>query len=77
MIQEYLAFGIFSSAILYSLVALVRFAFSFNKNSSPGCNDNCNCKEIKKPKAEKPKVLATANSLTGKPAISISGKKVK
>ncbi len=34
-------------------------------------------KEVKKPKQEKPKVLATANSLTGKPAVAIGGKKVK
>jgi hypothetical protein len=34
-------------------------------------------KESKKPKQEKPKVSATANSLSGKPAISIAGKKVK
>ena len=34
-------------------------------------------KEIKKPKQEKPKVSATANSQAGKPALSISGKKVK
>jgi hypothetical protein len=34
-------------------------------------------KETKKPKQEKPKVSATANSLGGKPALSIAGKKVK
>jgi hypothetical protein len=34
-------------------------------------------KETKKPKQEKPKVSATANSLTGKPAVSIANKKVK
>ncbi len=34
-------------------------------------------KEKKKPKQEKPKVLATANSLAGKPALSIGGKKPK
>ena len=34
-------------------------------------------KEAKKPKQEKPKVSATANSLAGKPPISIAGKKVK
>lgn len=39
-----------------------------------GKNSN---KETKKPKQEKPKVLATANSLAGKPAIAIAGKKVK
>ena len=32
-------------------------------------------KETKKPKKEKVKVSATANSLAGKPAISISKKK--
>jgi hypothetical protein len=39
-----------------------------------GKNSN---KEVKKPKQEKPKVHATANSNTGKPALSIGGKKVK
>ncbi|MBE0414891.1 hypothetical protein [Yoonia sp.] len=39
-----------------------------------GKNSN---KETKKPKQEKPKVLATANSMVGKPAVSIAGKKVK
>ncbi len=34
-------------------------------------------KETKKPKKEKPKVLATANSLAGKPALSVAGKKIK
>ncbi|MFT6074630.1 MAG: hypothetical protein ACJAZ1_001548 [Yoonia sp.] len=34
-------------------------------------------KESKKPKQEKPKVSATANSLAGKPAVSIAGKKMK
>ncbi|MDX2483341.1 MAG: hypothetical protein QNK42_06740 [Pseudodonghicola sp.] len=34
-------------------------------------------KEAKKPKQEKPKVSATANSLSGKPALSIGGKKAK
>ncbi len=34
-------------------------------------------KEAKKPKQEKPKVSATANSLAGKPAVAIGGKKVK
>ncbi len=34
-------------------------------------------KETKKPKQEKPKVFATANSLAGKPAVAIAGKKVK
>lgn len=33
-------------------------------------------KESKTPKQEKPKVYATANSQSGKPAVSISGKKV-
>ncbi len=42
-----------------------------------GNNSNRGNKETKKPKQEKPKVSATANSLGGKPAISISGKKVK
>jgi len=39
-----------------------------------GKNSN---KETKKPKQEKPKVLATANSMAGKPAVAIGGKKVK
>jgi hypothetical protein len=39
-----------------------------------GKNSN---KETKKPKQEKPKVLATANSLAGKPGLEIAGKKVK
>lgn len=34
-------------------------------------------KETKKPKQEKAKVSATANSLAGKPALAIGGKKVK
>lgn len=34
-------------------------------------------KEAKKPKAEKPKASATANSGLGKAAMSIAGKKVK
>ncbi len=43
MIQEYLAFGIFSSAILYSLVSLIRFVVNFKKNYHSGCGINCNC----------------------------------
>ena len=34
-------------------------------------------KEAKKPKQEKPKVLATANSMASKPGATIAGKKVK
>ena len=34
-------------------------------------------KEAKKPKQEKPKVSATANSLAGRPALDIAGKKLK
>jgi hypothetical protein len=34
-------------------------------------------KEIKKPKKEKPKVLATANSNAGKDATTIAGRKIK
>lgn len=34
-------------------------------------------KEAKKPKKEKPKITATANSMAGKPALSIAGKKTK
>jgi len=33
--------------------------------------------DAKGPKQEKPKVSATANSLAGKPALAIGGKKVK
>jgi hypothetical protein len=36
-----------------------------------------NKKETKKPKQEKPKVSATANSMAGKPTIEIAGKRVK
>jgi len=39
-----------------------------------GKNSN---KEAKKPKQEKPKVLATANSMAGKPELAIGGKKKK
>ncbi len=42
-----------------------------------GNNSNRGNKETKKPKQEKPKVSATANSQAGKPALSIAGKKVK
>ncbi|MDN5567533.1 MAG: hypothetical protein L0G27_02070 [Paracoccus sp. (in: a-proteobacteria)] len=41
-----------------------------------GNNSQRGNKEVKKPKAAKPKVLATANSLAGKPAVLIAGKKV-
>lgn len=34
-------------------------------------------RETKKPKQEKPKVLATANSNAGKPPLNIGGKKGK
>lgn len=34
-------------------------------------------KEIKKPKQEKPKVLATANSAAGKAHLTVGGKSVK
>ncbi|MDP5085604.1 MAG: hypothetical protein NWQ23_09305 [Yoonia sp.] len=39
-----------------------------------GKNSN---KESKKPKQEKPKVSATANALSAKPAVAIAGKKIK
>ncbi|WP_299749801.1 hypothetical protein [uncultured Tateyamaria sp.] len=42
-----------------------------------GNNSKRGNKEAKKPKQEKPKVSATANSLDGKPALAIGGKKVK
>jgi len=34
-------------------------------------------KEVKKPKQEKPKVAATANSQTGKAPMTVGGKKIK
>ena len=40
-------------------------------------NKNRGNREAKKPKAEKPKVLATANSNSGKSDTTIAGKKVK
>jgi hypothetical protein len=43
---------------------------------SKGNNQRGN-KEAKKPKQEKAKVTATANTLAAKPALSIAGKKVK
>lgn len=46
------------------------------KKMSKGNNKRGN-KETKKPKQEKAKVSATANSGAGKPEISIAGKKVK
>ncbi|MGB3244491.1 MAG: hypothetical protein WBB25_08150, partial [Sulfitobacter sp.] len=42
-----------------------------------GNNSKRGNKEAKKPKQEKVKVSATANSLAGKPALAIGGKKVK
>lgn len=42
-----------------------------------GNNGKRGNKEAKKPKQEKPKVSATANSLSGKPALEIGGKKLK
>jgi hypothetical protein len=42
-----------------------------------GNNSKRGNKEAKKPKQEKPKVSATANSLAGKPSQEIGGKKVK
>ncbi|MFD2741482.1 hypothetical protein ACFSUD_18070 [Sulfitobacter aestuarii] len=44
------------------------------KNDKHGKRGN---KEAKKPKQDKPKVSATANSLAGKPALEIGGKKLK
>lgn len=44
---------------------------------SKGNNSKRGNKEAKKPKQEKPKVYATANSNAGKPELSIAGKKVK
>lgn len=34
-------------------------------------------REAKKPKQEKPKVLATANANAGKASINVAGKKIK
>jgi hypothetical protein len=42
-----------------------------------GNNSQRGNKEAKKPKAEKPKTSATANSLVGKPALAIAGQKIK
>jgi len=42
-----------------------------------GNNSQRGNKEAKKPKQEKPKASATANSQAGKPALSIAGKAVK
>jgi len=44
---------------------------------SKGNNGKRGNKEAKKPKQDKPKVSATANSLAGKPALEIGGKKLK
>jgi hypothetical protein len=44
------------------------------KNDKHGKRGN---KEAKKPKQEKPKVSATANSLGGKATLDIGGKKLK
>lgn len=44
--------------------------------SKKGNKTNGN-KEAKKPKQEKPKVLATANAGAGKPAMTVAGKGVK
>lgn len=43
---------------------------------SKGNNTKGN-KEAKKPKQEKPKVLATANSMAGRDSLTVGGKKVK
>ncbi len=42
-----------------------------------GNNSKRGNKEAKKPKQEKPKISATANTLAGKPALAIAGKKAK
>jgi hypothetical protein len=42
---------------------------------SKGNNTRSN-KEVKKPKKEKPKVLATSDSNAGKVTISVGGKKI-
>ena len=42
-----------------------------------GNNSQRGNKEAKKPKQEKAKPAATANSMAGKPELSIAGKKVK
>lgn len=44
------------------------------KNDKHGRRGN---KAAKKPRQEKPKVTATSNSLAGKPALEIGGKKLK
>ena len=42
-----------------------------------GKGNNRKGKEAKKPKQDKPKVLATANSLAGKDTVTIGGKKAR
>jgi len=54
-----------------SRLALTRKGIKMSKEKSKGN------KEAKKPKKEKPKVLATANSGAGKSDTMIAGKKVK
>ena len=47
------------------------------KGSTMGKGNNRKGKEAKKPKQEKPKVLATANSGMGKDSVRIGGKTAK
>jgi len=53
------------------------FAVMTRKNEMAKGNNSKGNKEAKKPKKEKPKVLATANSGLGKAPIKVAGKKVK
>lgn len=50
MIQDYIAFGIFSLAVIYSLTGLLKFVVNFNKNNSPACGKSCNCEGKKRRK---------------------------
>jgi hypothetical protein len=59
-----------------SFIVLAETGSNPSGSTSKGNNKRGN-KEIKKPKQEKAKVSATANSGAGKPEISIAGKKVK
>lgn len=42
MIQEYLALIVFSSALILTLVSLIRFIMNFRKKSN-SCHGDCSC----------------------------------
>lgn len=49
MIQEYLALGIFITAIVFTAISLVRFIISQIKNTgNPACEGQCSCNVEKK-----------------------------